>query len=73
MSAAWPCAPPNGWWIMMRLLGRLKRLPLRPLASRKAPMDAARPTHTVLQAGRMWRMVSKMAMPAVTLPPGLLT
>ena len=21
MSAAWPCAPPSGWWIMMRLLG----------------------------------------------------
>ena len=23
----WPCAPPRGWWIMMRELGRLRRLP----------------------------------------------
>lgn len=28
------------------------------------PMDAARPTQTVLQAGRIWRIVSKTAMPA---------
>ena len=27
--------------------------------------------HTVLTSGRMWRMVSKTAMPAVTLPPSL--
>ena len=27
-------------------------------------MDAARPTHTVLTSGRMWRMVSNTAMPA---------
>lgn len=27
-------------------------------------MDAASPTQTVLQAGRMWRMVSKIAIPA---------
>ena len=26
-------------------------------------MDAARPTHTVLTLGRMWRMVSNTAMP----------
>jgi hypothetical protein len=35
-----------------------------PLASRKAPMDAARPMHTVLTSGLMWRMVSNSAMPA---------
>jgi hypothetical protein len=22
MSLAWPCTPPQGWWIMMRALGR---------------------------------------------------
>ena len=27
MSAAWPWAPPNGWWIMIRLFGRLYRFP----------------------------------------------
>lgn len=27
-------------------------------------MDAASPTQTVLQAGRMWRIVSKIAIPA---------
>jgi hypothetical protein len=27
-------------------------------------MDAARPMHTVLTSGRMWRIVSNTAMPA---------
>jgi hypothetical protein len=36
-------------------------------------MDAASPMHTVDTSGRMWRMVSNTAMPAVTLPPGELT
>ena len=36
-------------------------------------MEAARPTQTVETSGRMKRMVSKTAMPAVTEPPGLLT
>ena len=31
----------EGWWIMMRELGRLKRLPLAPLASSTAAMEAA--------------------------------
>ena len=30
----------------------------------KAPIEAARPTVTVLTLGRMWRIVSKMLMPA---------
>jgi hypothetical protein len=47
MSAAWPCAPPSGWWIMMRALGSDLRLPLAPAPSRNAPMDAAMPKHTV--------------------------
>ncbi len=36
-------------------------------------MEAARPTHTVLQSGRRCRIVSKTAIPAVTEPPGELT
>ena len=43
MSEAWPWAPPEGWWIMIRALGRAKRLPLVPAASRWAPMLAAWP------------------------------
>ena len=73
MSAAWPCAPPSGWWIMIRELGSEYRLPCAPEASRNAPIDAARPTQTVETSGRMKRIVSKTAIPAVTEPPGLLT
>lgn len=40
------------------------RLPWWPEASRKAPMEAASPTHTVLTSGRMCRIVSNTAMPA---------
>ncbi len=36
-------------------------------------MEAARPTHTVLQSGRTCRIVSNTAMPAVTDPPGEFT
>ena len=44
MSEAYPWAPPEGWWIMIRALGRANRLPLVPAASRWAPMLAAWPT-----------------------------
>ena len=47
MSVAWPCEPPEGWWIMMRAFGSAKRLPLAPAASRNAPMLAAMPMHSV--------------------------
>jgi len=70
MSAAWPWAPPSGWWIMMRLLGRLRRLPLVPAPRRKAPIEAAVPKHTVLVSHGTNCIVSKMAMPAETEPPG---
>jgi hypothetical protein len=43
MSTAWPEAPPSGWWIMIRELGMLYRLPGVPAPSRNAPMEAARP------------------------------
>lgn len=49
---------------MMRELGKEYRLPWAPEASRKAPMEAARPTQTVDTSGRMWRIVSNTAMPA---------
>ena len=43
ISAAWPWAPPRGWWIMMRLLGRARRLPLAPAPNKNAPIEAAIP------------------------------
>ncbi len=58
MSEAWPWKPPSGWWIMTRELGRMKRLPFSPAASRKAPMLAAWPMHSVLTFGLMNCMVS---------------
>ena len=44
MSAAVPCAPVDGWWIMMRELGRALRLPGAPAATRIAAIEAAMPT-----------------------------
>lgn len=66
-----PCDPPRGWWIMMREFGSDLRLPLVPAESRKAPMDAAMPKHTVFTSHGMYCIVSKMASPACTEPPGL--
>ena len=43
MSAAMPCAPPDGWWIMIRALVSATRMPGSPAASRKLPIDAAWP------------------------------
>src|SRR5438094_577180 len=40
MSVAWPCTPPNGWWIMMRACGSANRLPRAPAQSRSSPIDA---------------------------------
>ena len=51
-------------------LGSAKRLPLAPAASRKAPIEAAIPTHIVEMSGLMNCIVSKIAMPADTDPPG---
>ena len=58
MSVAWPCAPPDGWWIMTREFGSAKRLPLAPAASRNAPMLAAMPMHSVETSGLMNCIVS---------------
>ena len=70
MSVAWPCAPPEGWWIMMREFGSAKRLPLAPAAIRNAPMLAAMPMHSVETSGLMNCIVSKTDSPALTEPPG---
>ncbi len=65
-----PWAPPDGWWIMIRLLVSATRMPGSPAASRKLPIDAAWPMHTVLILGRIYCIVSWIARPAVTTPPG---
>jgi len=62
--------PPEGWWIMTLELGSENRLPLAPAANRNAPMLAAMPVHSVDTSGLMKFMVSKIAMPALTEPPG---
>ena len=55
---------------MIRLLVSATRIPGSPAASRKLPIDAAWPMHTVLTFGRMYCIVSWIARPAVTTPPG---
>ena len=44
--------------------------PWSPAANKKAPMLAAMPMHSVETSGLMNCMVSKIDMPALTLPPG---
>jgi hypothetical protein len=58
MSVAWPCAPPEGWWIMIRELGSEKRLPWAPAANNSEPIEAAWPMHTVDTGERMYCIVS---------------
>ena len=70
MSAAMPWAPPEGWWIMIRALVSATRMPGSPAASRKLPIEAAWPMQTVPTRGRIYCIVSWIAMPAVTTPPG---
>ena len=45
-------------------------MPGSPAASRKLPIDAAWPMHTVPTLGRIYCMVSWIARPLVTTPPG---
>ena len=63
MSDAMPCAPPDGWWTMIRLLVSAMRIPGSPAASRKLPIDAAWPMHTVPILGRIYCIVSWIARP----------
>ena len=58
MSADWPSAPPWGWWISTRALGRAKRLPSAPPARITAAADAAWPMHTVETSARTTCIVS---------------
>jgi len=58
MSAAVPCAPPHGWWIMMRLFGSEYRMPFVPAQRRIAPMDAAWPIQYVATGQRTNCMTS---------------
>ena len=73
MSDAVPCAPPDGWWTMIRALVSALRLPLVPAASRNWPIDAAIPMQIVFIGARRCCMVSWIAMPLDTTPPGELT
>src|SRR5260221_13936909 len=65
-----PRVPPEGWCTMIRELGSAMRMPGSPAASRKLPIEAAWPMQTVDTFGRIYCMVSWIAMPAVITPPG---
>ena len=56
---------------MISALGRAMRFPFAPDESRNAPIEAAMPMQMVETSGLMYCMVSYMARPEVTLPPGL--
>jgi hypothetical protein len=58
---------------MIRALGSAKRLPAAPAARSTAPIEAACPTQSVVMSGRTYCMVSYIARPAVTDPPGEFT
>ena len=58
MSDACPCAPDDGWWIMMRLLGSAARLPAAPPSRNTDPIEAASPTQIVATSGLTNCMVS---------------
>ena len=51
ISVAWPPADPDGWWIMIRALGREWRIPSVPAAKRRDPIEHAWPTHHVAMGG----------------------
>ena len=57
-QAACPWAPPWGWWMSTRALGRVSRLPGAPEASRTAAHEAAWPTQMVDTSGWMYCIVS---------------
>ena len=58
MSEALPWKPPEGWWTMMRALGREIRGPGSPAISRNEPMEAAKPMQVVATGLLMYCMVS---------------
>jgi hypothetical protein len=52
------CTPPDGWWIIIRALGRACLIPGAPAAKSRLAMLHAWPTHHVAMGGRMYCMVS---------------
>src|SRR6516164_5177716 len=54
----------------MRAFGSAKRRPFCPAASSSDPIEAASPRHIVDTCGRTNCMVSQIASPEVTIPPG---
>ena len=70
ISVCWPCAPPDGWWMSTMEFGRHRRLPLAPLDSSTAAIEAHSPRQMVDTSHLMKSIVSRMARPAVTEPPG---
>lgn len=52
------CTPPDGWWIIIRALGRECLIPGAPAANSRLAMLHAWPTHHVAIGGRMYCMVS---------------
>ena len=73
ISVACHSVPPSGWWIITSEFGRAYLLPLVPAVRSIAPIDAAIPIHTVTTSHFTYCMVSYIAIPAVTDPPGELT
>lgn len=57
---------------MIRELGSDLRFPFVPEDNKNAPIDAAMPKQTVLTSQGIYCIVSKIARPAWTDPPGLL-
>src|SRR6266542_4969073 len=73
-SVACPWKPPlHGWWIRMRALAVARRRPLVPPASSTDAIEAARPEQVVATGQARLAMVSKIASPARTSPPGEFT
>ncbi len=70
MSVAVPPIPADGWCMRIRACGSACRLPGVPADSRNWPIEAANPTAHVATSGLISCIVSWMAIPAVTEPPG---
>ncbi len=70
MSAAWPPAPPLGWCSRKRVLGREKRFSLSPPSSMGTAMLATQPAPMATTGEWMNLIMSWMAKPASTWPPG---
>src|SRR5262245_5999143 len=70
MSVAGPPAPPPGWWIMKRVFGRHTRRSLGAARKTCVPALATHPVPTVVTGARTKRMMSWIASPDSTWPPG---